>query len=201
MHDSRKREIGTTGAQTDPSHALAAMELLSPYSLWSLSEWLGKGASKYAPRNWEQGIKFSICIGKLQRHLQEYLMGKTNEDHWAAVGFWWHALAHYEKMIKLGLLSAELDDLPKYEQKKYPEPLINKLKPLMEENESTIELVPSKGWQIRLANGKFLVITHLLNGTNYHEFTAPYYYDTKEAAQNIVADYLNYLKYSKENRS
>lgn len=118
IHDSGERETGKTGAQVDPSHNIAAMELFSPYSLWSLSEWLGKGASKYAPRNWEKGIKFSICIGKLMRHLQEYLMGDIKEDHLAAVGFWWHALAHYERMIEMGLLPAELDDLPKYDQYK-----------------------------------------------------------------------------------
>ncbi len=117
MHDSGERKVSNTGAQSDPSHANAAMELLSPYSLWQLSTWLGKGAEKYAPRNWEKGIPFSICVGKLQRHLAEYMMGKTDEPHLDAVGFWWHALTHYEKMIELGKLPASLNDLPMYEKK------------------------------------------------------------------------------------
>ncbi len=117
MHDSGERKTNETGAQTDPSHTNAAMELLSPYSLWQLSTWLGKGAEKYAPRNWEKGIPFSVCVGKLQRHLAEYMMGKTDEPHLDAVGFWWHALTHYEKMIELGKLPVSLNDLPQYEKK------------------------------------------------------------------------------------
>lgn len=116
MHDSGKREKQSTGAQCDPSHMDAAMELLSPYSLWDLATWLGTGAKKYAPRNWEKGIPFSICVGKLLRHLAQFEQGKTDEDHLNAIGFWWHALAHYRAMIKLNLLPASLDDLPKYEQ-------------------------------------------------------------------------------------
>ena len=116
MHDSGERKANETGAQSDPSHMNVAMELLSPYSLWQLSTWLGKGAEKYAPRNWEKGIPFSICVGKLQRHLAEYMMGKTDEPHLDAVGFWWHALTHYEAMIALGKLPASLNDLPQYER-------------------------------------------------------------------------------------
>ena len=116
IKDSGKRETQETGAQSDLGTANIAMELLSPYSLWQLSAWLGKGAEKYAPRNWEKGIPFSICVGKLQRHLQKYLKGQTDEPHLAAVGFWWHALTHYESMITLGKLPASLNDLPQYEK-------------------------------------------------------------------------------------
>ena len=116
IKDSGKRETQETGAQSDSGTANIAMELLSPYSLWQLSAWLGKGAEKYAPRNWEKGIPFSICIGKLQRHLQKYLKGQTDESHLAAIGFWWHALTHYESMIELGKLPASLNDLPQYEK-------------------------------------------------------------------------------------
>ena len=126
MHDSGERTSQETGAQCDPSHMQAAMELLSPYSLYDLATWLGKGADKYAPRNWEKGILFSVCIGKLERHLQQYIMGKTDEDHLSAVGFWWHALAHFRKMIELGKLPASLDNLPKYEQQEPFKPGENK---------------------------------------------------------------------------
>ena len=117
MHDSGERKEQSTGALSDPSHMNAAMELLSPYSLWQLSTWLGKGAEKYAPRNWEKGILFSVCVGKLMRHLAEYEMGKTDEPHLDAIGFWWHALTHYEAMIALGKLPVSLNDLPQYEKK------------------------------------------------------------------------------------
>lgn len=115
IKDSGHRQEEKTGALSDPSNTEIAAELLSPYALEQLSKWLGAGAKKYTPRNWEKGIPFSICVGKLLRHLFKYEQGLQDEDHLAAVGFWWHALSHYEKMIELGLLPKELDDLPKYE--------------------------------------------------------------------------------------
>lgn len=119
IQDSGQRKEEITGALSDPSNAEIAAELLSPYALQQLAMWLGKGAKKYTPRNWEKGILFSVCIGKLLRHLFKYEQGLKDEDHLAAIGFWWHALSHYEAMIEKGLLPKNLDDLPKYEQSKY----------------------------------------------------------------------------------
>jgi len=193
MHDSGQRRTTETGAQSDPSHMNAAMELLSPYSLWQLSTWLGKGAEKYAPRNWEKGIPFSICIGKLKRHLAEYMMGKTDEPHLDAIGFWWHALTHYEAMIALGKLPASLNDLPQYEKK----------------------FVCPKGWEIRAVTrpgcgwsikrrGKYeflwkdLTINNITGYSvfeNEHNFPpkfgeAPGYWPTKQEAEAALAAYL-----------
>ena len=114
INDTGQRVESTTGALSDPGHSQIAFELLSPFSLFDLATWLGKGAEKYAPRNWEKGIPFSVCIGKLFRHAAKFQMGLTDEDHLSAVGFWWHALAHYREMIVKGVLPANLDDLPKY---------------------------------------------------------------------------------------
>ena len=116
IHDSGERQSETTGALSDPSNSEVAFELLSPFSLTRLAQWLGLGAKKYAPRNWEKGIKYSVCVGKLLRHLFKWQLDYTDEDHLAAVGFWWHALVHYEEQIKTGLLPKELNDLPKYKQ-------------------------------------------------------------------------------------
>ena len=187
MHDSGERKTNEAGAQTDPSHINAAMELLSPYSLWQLSTWLGKGAEKYAPRNWEKGIPFSICIGKLQRHLQEYLMGKTDEPHLDAIGFWWHALTHYEAMIKLGKLLASLNDLPQYEK----------------------QFVVPEGWVIKLYAGnindcgwyvdkdsyqylhKDLQLHNMTDKLACHKFgEAPGYWPTEDAAKEALEQYL-----------
>lgn len=195
MHDSGKRKEQTTGALSDPSHIDAAMELLSPYSLWRLSEWLGKGAKKYAPRNWEKGILFSVCVGKLQRHLQQYLMGKTDEPHLDAVGFWWHALTHYEKMIKLGVLPAGLNDLPQYE-KQHDEP--------EQFDKFTIKKAqdPCKGWYIILnkavgccySGAKFLqkdlTLQHNTGwDSNYGYGQAPGYYVDKNKAKTCIVAY------------
>ena len=193
MHDSGQRKISETGAQTDPSHINAAMELLSPYSLWQLSTWLGRGAEKYAPRNWEKGIPFSVCIGKLQRHLAAYMMGKTDEPHLDAVGFWWHALTHYEAMIALGKLPASLNDLPQYEKV---------VKPFVVPEGWKIEKhVPAShtetGWFVlNLHINRFLWKNGVLHNDglgwrNHHSHgEAPGYWPTKEAAEDALRQYL-----------
>ena len=196
MHDSGERKEQSTGALSDPSHANAAMELLSPYSLWQLSTWLGKGAEKYAPRNWEKGIPFSVCVGKLMRHLAEYEMGKTDEPHLDAIGFWWHALTHYEAMIALGKLPTSLNDLPQYEKKRNEPEQVGKF---------TIKKAQdaSKGWYIILTREmdyqnnveKFLhkdltihsVTGWIRNQSLYGE--APGYYSNKKQARLYIVAY------------
>ena len=185
MHDSGERKTSGTGAQTDPSHANAAMELLSPYSLWQLSTWLGKGAEKYAPRNWEKGIPFSVCIGKLMRHLAEYEMGKTDEPHLDAIGFWWHALTHYESMIALGKLPASLNDLPQYEKK-----FICPTGWVIGTDNYT-----DCGWYVETDTAEYLYknLTFHYRDTGWknHKFgEAPGYWPTKEAAENALRRYL-----------
>ena len=192
MHDSGERKEQNTGALSDPSHANAAMELLSPYSLWQLSTWLGKGAKKYAPRNWEKGIPFSVCIGKMMRHLAEYEMGKTDEPHLDAIGFWWHALTHYEAMIALGKLPASLNDLPQYEKKfVVPEGWViarNKSGPFR------------TGWYVveyyqpyRNLHKNLTLHTH--TGFGSYDFgEAPGYWPTKQEAEAALAAYLEKTK-------
>ena len=197
MHDSGERKTSSTGAQSDPSHANAAMELLSPYSLWQLSTWLGKGAEKYAPRNWEKGIPFSVCVGKLQRHLAEYMMGKIDEPHLDAVGFWWHALTHYEAMIKLDKLPASLNDLPQYEKQRED----NKSE---EVGKFTIIKAQDthKGWYIMLTKTLRTIAPRFLQrdlevhtGTGWDNSyacgCAPGYYDNKEHAKSYIRMYEN----------
>ena len=195
MHDSGERMKSQTGAQTDPFHANAAMELLSPYSLWQLSLWLGKGAKKYAPRNWEKGIPFSICVGKLQRHLQEYLAGRTDEDHLAAVGFWWHALTHYESMIALDKLPASLNNLPQYEKKFICSPEWT-----IKHHDGTGD--NDCGWYVLGQTHPH--IGHLHKDLQLHSSTgkewyhvygeAPGYWPTKEAAEEALKQYLEKQK-------
>ncbi|KKK51491.1 hypothetical protein LCGC14_3114400, partial [marine sediment metagenome] len=154
--------------------------------------WLGKGAEKYAPRNWEKGIPFSICVGKLQRHLAEYMMGKTDEPHLDAVGFWWHALTHYEKMIELGKLPASLNDLPMYEKK-----FVVPAGWVVEHNTCLGDYC---GWYVckKEKHGMYLrkdLQLYHRGGTDFsssqHGYgEAPGYWPTKEAAKDALQQYL-----------
>lgn len=116
LQDSGQRVESPTGMQTDPGNSEIALELLSPYALFDLAVHMGRGAKKYKSRNWEKGGQFSIAVGKLLRHALKFVAGKTDEDHLSAVGFWWHALAHYRHEIAAGRLPASLDDMPKYDR-------------------------------------------------------------------------------------
>lgn len=116
MKDSGKREQQGTGAVRDSQDDKPRPALISPYADMREGTWLAIGARKYAERNWEKGMPISRCIESLERHLMAYKMGKTDEDHIAALRCNAGFILHYEEMIKLGVLPAELDDMPKYEQ-------------------------------------------------------------------------------------
>lgn len=59
----------------------------------------GKGAEKYAERNWEKGYKYGLSIAAIERHISQYKQGHNLDDgeggdmlhHMAHVVF--HALA------------------------------------------------------------------------------------------------------------
>ena len=72
-----------------------------------------KGARKYAARNWEMGMPLSEFFNSAQRHADKMLAGYTDEDHEAA---WLWNVMHFietKHRINLGMLPAELDDMPK----------------------------------------------------------------------------------------
>jgi hypothetical protein len=55
---------------------------------WDLLPWDGVaeivkvlqfGAKKYAPHNWEKGIKFSRIFGAVIRHMTAWFLGETND--------------------------------------------------------------------------------------------------------------------------
>lgn len=121
MHDSGKRQEFTTGAVRDTAEGKSRPDLISPYAQMRKGEWLRLGAEKYAERNWEKGIPIARCIASIERHIQEYKMGLLNEDHLAAIAVNAEFIMHFEAMIERGLLPAELDDMPKYEQRKKDE--------------------------------------------------------------------------------
>jgi hypothetical protein len=116
MEDSGKRQEFNTGAVRDTAEGKSRPDLISPYAQMRKGLWLALGAKKYAERNWEQGMPISRCIASMERHIQQYKMGMTNEDHLAAIAVNAEFIMHYEEMIKKGILPATLDDMPKYEQ-------------------------------------------------------------------------------------
>lgn len=69
--------------------------------------------------------------------------------------------------------------------------------PPLKQFEATIECVPAYGWQIRLANGMFLMAFKDLtrcDGVNFQETSIPFYYSTKPEAEVWLDRYLRSLK-------
>ena len=114
MNDSGKRETFSTGAVRDSAEGKPRPELISPFAMERLSEWLRKGAEKYAPRNWEAGIPLSRCTASLCRHLLKFQQGATDEDHVAAILCNAMFIAHIQEMCKRGVLPESLLDMPDY---------------------------------------------------------------------------------------
>lgn len=114
MNDSGTRQQFDTGAVRDTGEDKPRVELISPFALMRLGDWLAAGANKYTARNWEQGMPLSRCVASLFRHLLAYMAGETDEDHLAAIMCNAMFLMHYEAMINRGVLPEELDDMPKY---------------------------------------------------------------------------------------
>jgi hypothetical protein len=92
-------------------------DLLSPFANSELAKHMERGALKYEPRNWERGLPLSSFVDSGKRHMELLLMGEETEPHAVAALWNMHCLVHTIEMIKLGLLPAELDDLPKYLKK------------------------------------------------------------------------------------
>jgi len=114
MHDSGKREAFASGAVRDTAQDKPRPDLISPFAMERLGEWLRIGAQKYIERNWERGIPLSRTVASLYRHLLKYQQGAADEDHLAAIMCNAMFLTHTEEMIRRGVLPAELDDLPRY---------------------------------------------------------------------------------------
>ena len=119
LKSSGQQQSFNTGAVRDISTDKPRPELISPYFEERLGNWLSRGAQRYEARNWEKGIPIERCIASLQRHLIAVKKGKVDEDHEAAIACNIMFIIHYQEMIKMGKLPAELDDMPHYEDNNY----------------------------------------------------------------------------------
>lgn len=105
-----------TGAFRDSSAGKPRPDLLSPFATLRRSRVMELGAVKYGPRNWEKGMPLSVFLASANRHLLQFMLGETDEDHLAHCAFNIDAIMHGQEMIERGLWPKEYDDLPKYQQ-------------------------------------------------------------------------------------
>ena len=106
---------------------LARFDLLPAEPLRQVAEHYGKGAEKYAARNWERGYEWSKSYGALQRHANAFWGGEdideeTGSPHMAAVVF--HALA----LLEFARTHEAFDDRPNSPSKRLRRELAEELR-------------------------------------------------------------------------
>lgn len=110
--------VGSKGCVRQINGGRGSYELMSPFVSQAdalLFEW---GSINRGERNWEKGCPFSRCIQSMERHIAKFKMreaDKEHDDNLAAIRFWAGAIIHYKEMIKRGILSDDLDDMPHYD--------------------------------------------------------------------------------------
>jgi hypothetical protein len=76
-------------------------DLLPPAAMDEVARVYGRGAAKYAERNWEKGYKWGLSIAALERHLAHFKQGEQRDElgnhHLAAIVFHALALMTFEK--------------------------------------------------------------------------------------------------------
>ena len=109
LKDSGKREDFKSGAVRDSREGKGRYDLVTPFGLKRLAIIMEKGAIKYEDRNWEKGMEFSRLLDSAERHLEQFKMGLTDEDHLAQAAFNVFAIIHFQELGR-----TDLDDLPHY---------------------------------------------------------------------------------------
>ena len=106
-------EVRTVNQATggEKGQKLARFDLVPVLPLTQLAEHYGRGAEKYADRNWERGTDWSLNYAALLRHVTEWWSGEnvdseTGSHHLVAVA--WHAFA----LLEFAQTHPELDDRP-----------------------------------------------------------------------------------------
>lgn len=114
MHDSGKRQQFEGGAVRDTAEGKSRPDLISPFFMERLGQWLQLGAKKYDERNWEQGMPQTRLIASLYRHLVAFQEGDMSEDHPAAMAFNIMALIHFQEVSKIRPSMTQWLDMPWY---------------------------------------------------------------------------------------
>lgn len=116
LHDSGERRKFASGAVRDRGGRKPRPDLISPHAQMREGMINTLGAEKYGLRNYEKGMPISECMASLQRHIEQYKRGDTDEDHLAQARWNLGAIIHYEEEIKAGRMDPAIDDMPKYAQ-------------------------------------------------------------------------------------
>lgn len=89
--------------------------LISPLATRELARVLGKGAEKYAERNWENGLVWTECEGSLERHLEKWKLGEEYDPESGCLHMA-HVLCNAMFLLHFQLTGTGKDDRPIYKE-------------------------------------------------------------------------------------
>ena len=74
-------EIRITNEKTGGQKGIkeARFDLIPPDPMWELARVYGRGAAKYADRNWERGYSWGLSYGAMQRHIHAFWAGEYDD--------------------------------------------------------------------------------------------------------------------------
>ena len=110
---SDNREFDT-GAKRDSATGKPRPDLISGCATQRRAKVMELGATKYGIRNWEKGMPLSVFLASAARHLNQFMLGESDEDHLAHCAFNLDAIMHGQEMLRRGIWPAEYNDLPDY---------------------------------------------------------------------------------------
>lgn len=122
LKDSGKREKFSSGAVRDIREGKGRYDLISPLALYRVALVYEAGAKKYDEHNYAKGMKICRCLDSALRHINQYILGYSDEDHIAQALWNMMAATHFDEGIKRGFYSKELDDRLKRYAKKSDNP-------------------------------------------------------------------------------
>lgn len=96
LPDDAEERVVNSATGGEKGSKLARFDLIPADALAEVAKHFGRGARKYADRNWERGYDWGLSFAALQRHAWAWQGGEdvdeeTGSNHLVAVA--WHALA------------------------------------------------------------------------------------------------------------
>ena len=94
------------------------LELVPPSLMFAVGAVLAEGAKKYERHNWTRGMKWSVVLGSLMRHLFKWASPFHNDkDEETGYNHMWHVAANVAFLIEYEKTCPELDDRVNYNKK------------------------------------------------------------------------------------
>ena len=93
------------------------IDLVPTSLIFETAKVLGKGAEKYAPRNWQRGMSWNTVYGCLMRHILKWASPFHSDlDDETGLSHLSHAACNIAMLIEYSRTCPELDDRFKYEE-------------------------------------------------------------------------------------